>query len=303
MDWDDLRYVLAIARGGGLAAAARELQINTSSVYRRLETLEAQLEVRLFERLRSGYRLTEAGEALAEAAQRMETEALAVERRVRGSDLKLEGHIRLSTSEAVAQFLLPSLLAEFRTRHPGVTLAISANNQVVDLTRRDADVVVRVTATPPPHLVGRSVGHIAFASYATPAYLDRAGRGLALDQYEWIGFDGPMLRIRQAIWMAERIPESRQMLRFDSFGAASEAVLGGLGCGAMPCFACDDDPRLERLPGSHVKTDLQLWVLTHPDLRKSARIRACLQFFGTRLAADERRLLGGDERTREHEAR
>ena len=301
MDWDDLRYVLAIARGGGLAAAARELQINTSSVYRRLETLEAQLEVRLFERLRSGYRLTEAGEALAEAAQRMETEALAVERRVRGSDLKLEGHIRLSTSEAVAQFLLPQLLAEFRTRHPGVTLAISANNQVVDLTRRDADVVIRVTATPPPHLVGRSVGHIAFASYATPTYLDRAGRGLALDQHEWIGFDGPMLRIRQAIWMAERIPDSRQTLRFDSFGAASEAMLAGLGCGAMPCFVCDDDPRLERLPGSHVKTDLQLWVLTHPDLRKSARIRACLQFFGTRLAADQRRLLGSEGYDSEHE--
>ncbi|MGQ0698003.1 MAG: LysR family transcriptional regulator [Panacagrimonas sp.] len=292
MDWDDLRYVLSIARGGGLAAAARELKVNTSSVYRRLEALEAQLEVRLFERLRSGYRLTEQGEALAETAQRMEVEALAVERLVRGTDLKLEGNIRLSTSEAVAQYLLPPLLAEFRDQYPGVTLAISANNQVVDLTRRDADVVIRVTATPPPHLVGRSVGFIGFASYATPAYLDRAGRGLPLADYEWIGFEGPMLRVRQATWMSERIPESRQMLRFDSFGAASEAVLAGVGCGALPCFASDHDPRLERLPDSYVKTDLQLWVLTHPDLRKSARIRACLQFFGARLNATGARLEG-----------
>lgn len=285
MDWDDLRYVLAIARGEGLAAAARLLKVNPSSVYRRLETLETQLEVRLFERQRSGYRLTDAGEALAEAAERMEAEALGVERRVRGTDLKLEGHIRLSTSEAVAQYLLPSLLAEFRQRYPGVTLAISANNQVVDLTRRDADVAIRVTAAPPPNLVGRSVGAIGFASYATAGYLERAGRDRPLDQYEWIGFEGPMARVRQALWLAERVPESRQMLRFDSIGAATAAVLAGLGCGALPCFSADANPRLVRLPDTHVEADIELWILTHPDLRKSARIRACLQFFGHRLQA------------------
>ena len=267
-------------RGAVAGAAARLLGVNPSSVYRRLEALETRLEVRLFERLRSGYRLTEAGEALAEAAARMETEALAVERRVRGTDLKLEGHIRLSTSEAVALHLLPPLLGAFRQRYPGVTLAVSANNQVVDLTRRDADVVIRVTAAPPPNLVGRGVGHIGFASYATAAYLDRVGHDLPLEQHEWIGFEGPMARVRQAMWLAERVPESRQMLRFDSFGAASEAVLAGLGCGALPCFFADAEPRLQRLPGSHVQTDLQLWVLTHPDLRKSARIRACARCCG-----------------------
>ena len=292
MDWDDLRYVLAIARGNGLAAAARALKVNPSSVYRRLESLEAQLEVRLFERLRRGYRLTEAGEALAEAAAQMETTALTVERRVRGTDLKLEGHIRLSTSEAVAQYLLPPLLREFRRLYPGVTLAISANNQVVDLSRRDADVVIRVTAAPPPHLVGRSVGAIGFASYATPAFLDCAGRGRPLHEYEWVGFEGPMSRVRQALWLAEKVPEERQMLRFDSFGAATEAVLAGLGCGALPCFSGDEDPRLERLPDTHVVGDIQLWILTHPDLRRSARVRACLQFFGNRLQALSARMHG-----------
>lgn len=144
-------------------------------------------------------------------------------------------------------------------------------------------------------LVGRSVGFIGFASYATPTYLNRAGRGLPLADYEWIGFEGPLSRVRQAMWLSERIPESRQMLRFDSFGAASESVLAGVGCGALPCFASDADLRLERLPGTYVKTDLQLWVLTHPDLRKSARVRACLQFFGARLSAASARLEGESE--------
>lgn len=295
MDWDDLRYVLAISRAAGLNPAAKALGVNASSVYRRLEAMEQRLSVRLFERLRSGYRLTEAGEALAEAAQRMETEALAVERRVLGTDVKLEGHLRLSTSEALAFYVLPPQLAEFRALYPGVTLDVSVNNQLVDLTRRDADVVIRVTAEPPAHLVGRSVGAIGFASYATPAYLDRRGRGRALAEYEWIGFDGSLSRIRQQLWLGERVPPARQMLRFDSFGAAHAATVAGVACGALPCFAADGDPRLERLAQTYVVPGVDVWVLTHPDLRRSARVRACLQFFGSRLAAQAPRLLGRAE--------
>lgn len=292
MDWDDLRYVLAISRAAGLNPAAKALGVNASSVYRRLEAMEQRMEVRLFERLRSGYRLTEAGEVLAEAAQRMETEALAVERRVLGTDVKLEGHLRLSTSEALAFYMLPPHLAEFRALYPGVTLDVSVNNQLVDLTRRDADIVIRVTHAPPEHLVGRSVGEIGFASYATPAYLDRAGRGRPLAEYEWIGFEGGIARIRQQLWLNEHVPASRQMLRFDSFGAAYAAAVTGVACVALPCFAGDHDARLERLPDTYVATGFGVWVLTHPDLRRSARVRACMQFLGTRLAAQAERLLG-----------
>lgn len=292
MDWDDLRYVLAISRAAGLNPAAKALGVNASSVYRRLEAMEQRMQVRLFERLRSGYRLTEAGEALAEAAQRMETEALAVERRVLGTDLKLEGHLRLSTSEALAFYVLPPHLAEFRALYPGVTLEVLVNNELVDLTRRDADVVIRATYAPPEHLVGRSVGGIGFASYAAPAYLDRVGRNRAPAEYEWIAFEGRLARIPQQQWLAKNVPAERQMLRFDSFGAACAAATAGAGCAALPCFVADGDARLERLPDSYVDTGYGTWVLTHPDLRKSARVRACLQFFGTRLSARAAFLLG-----------
>lgn len=292
MDWDDLRYVLAIARGGGLAGAARTLGVNSSSVYRRLEGLEAQLEVRLFDRIRTGYRLTAAGEALAEAAARMETEAHGVERFVRGTDVRVEGHLRMSTSDAVAAHLLPPLVAEFRDLYPGLSLDVGATNQVVDLTRRDADVVIRATAKAPEHLVGRSVGRLAFASYAAPAYLDRIGRGRPLAEYEWLGFDGHLQNVRQAAWLGQHVPDARVRLRFDNFAALRAAGVAGLACMALPCFSCDGDPALERLPNSYQSTDLQLWILTHPDLRRSARVRAFLQFFGSKFGMLEHRLLG-----------
>ncbi|MCC2657966.1 MAG: putative HTH-type transcriptional regulator [Panacagrimonas sp.] len=292
MDWDDLRYVLAISRTAGLSPAARQLGVNPSSVYRRLEALEKELEVRLFERLRSGYRLTESGEALAEAAARMETEALSVERHVKGTDVRLQGHLRVSTSEALAMYLLPSHLAEFRAMYPEVSLDVSATNQLVDLTRRDADVAIRATAIPPDHLVGRSVGKVGVAAYASKAYLDAQGRGRPVIEYDWIGYDGQLSHIRQARWTNQHIPPERQKLRFDSIAAVVTSVAHGVGCGSMPCFAGDLDPRLERLPGTLLETDVQIWLLTHPDLRRSARVRACLQFFGTRLAAESARLLG-----------
>ena len=292
MDWDDLRYVLAISRTAGLSPAARQLGVNPSSVYRRLEALEKELEVRLFERLRSGYRLTESGEALAEAAARMESEALSVERQVKGTDVRLQGHIRVSTSEALAMYVLPSHLVEFRTMYPDVSLDVSATNQLVDLTRRDADIAIRATAVPPDHLVGRSVGKVGVAAYATPKYLDAMGRGRALAEYDWIGYDGALAHIRQARWTNQHIPAERQKLRFDSIAAVVTAVAQGVGCGSMPCFAGDCHPMLERLPGTREETDVQIWMLTHPDLRRSARVRACLQFFGARLSSEAARLLG-----------
>ncbi len=292
MDWDDLRYVLAISRGGGLAAAARELQVNNSSVYRRLEKLEAQLEVRLFERLRSGYQLTDAGETLAEAAQRMEGEALAAERIVMGTDLKLEGHILLSTSEALAYFVLPQLLADFRETYPGISLSVSANNQLVDLTRRDADVVIRGTSSPPEHLVGRSAGRLGFAAYAHPDYLARMGRGRPLSEYDWIGYDGAMSRVVMGIWTDKNIPQARIKLRFDTIGGVSQAVRAGLGCASLSCFSAEHERGLALIPGSQFLSQVEVWILTHPDLRKSARIRACMQFFGTRLSAMSAQFLG-----------
>lgn len=295
MNWDDLRFVLAVSRATGLNSAARTLGINPSSVYRRLESLETSMGVRLFERLRTGYRLTIAGEELAEAAARMEAEALNVERRVLGTDVRLQGNMRVSTSEALLIHLLAEHLPEFRSQYPDVSLDVTLSNQHVDLSRRDADIVIRATPAPPDHLVGRSVGHVNAAAYASPAYLDAQGRDKPIADYDWIGYDGELANFRQSRWTNENIPAERVKVRFDSICAVHNVIVRGLGCGALPCFVADDDPQLERLPGTYQETDVQMWVLTHPDLRKSARIRAGLQFFGSKLSGHTTKLSGRPE--------
>ena len=292
LNWDDLRFVLALSRANGLASAARALGVNTSSVYRRLEALETSMGVRLFERLRTGYRLTDAGEELTESASRMEAEALVVERRVLGADVRLEGSMRLATSEAIMIHALADHVEEFRTQYPDIHLDVALSNRQVDLGRRDADIVIRATSAPPEHLVGRSLGPVNAAAYASPAYLDAKGRGKSMAEYEWIGYDGALAHHRQARWTSDHVPDERVKLRFDSISAVLAVVVRGVGCGALPCFIADGNPALERLPGTYQETDVQLWVLTHPDLRKSAKVRAGLQFFGSRLSAYRSKLLG-----------
>jgi DNA-binding transcriptional LysR family regulator len=292
MEWDDLRYVLAINRAGGLNAAARVLGVNPSSVFRRLGALEKRQEVRLFERLRSGYRLTAAGEAYAEAAERMEEEVLKVQRQVKGADTRLEGHIRVSVPEEVARYLLPRWLPEFRQTYPGLSLEISCSTQFVNLSKREIDVVIRGTSAPPEHLVGRRAGRLGMAAYASKQYLDRVGRGRPLAEYDWLGLSGALAQTPMARWMSEQVPESRVLMRGDQMAAVRAMLDAGLGCATMACFACDGDPELERIPGTHQMMKADVWVLTHPDLRRSARIRAFLTFFGTRLAKIEPELMG-----------
>lgn len=292
MEWDDLRFVLAISRAAGLYPAARSLGVNPSSVYRRLDALEEKLGVRLFERLRSGYRLTIAGEELAETGARVESQVLSIERRIQGADVRLQGSVRLGTNEPLAIHLLSRHLHEFRRLYPDVRLHLTLSNHTVDLSRRDVDIVIRITDTPPDHLVGRAIAKANVAAYASTAYLDERGRGRPLDEYDWIGYEGPLAHVRWARWIREHVPERQVVMHFDALGSVQIAAAQGVGCALMPCFVADGDPRLERLKGSFTAVESKVWVLTHPDLRKSARIRACLQFFGSRLEGDKRRLEG-----------
>lgn len=291
-EWDDLRYVLAIARCGGLGAAAKSLGVNHSSVYRRLAALEQRLSVRLFERNRGGYQLTAQGETLADSAKRIEAEALSAERQVRGADLKLSGTIRISTSEMIGFYLLPSLLRELGTLYPDVDIELSVDNRLVDLARRDADVVVRATHRPPEHLVGRRISKMASCGYAHQAYLDRVGRNRGLAEYEWLGFDETLARVPQARWLQERFPQGRFRYRFDMIEALHQYARAGVGAAFMPCFVGDREPDLERLTPAETFGDYGVWVLTHPDLRRSARIRAFMQDIGSMIAAQEALLLG-----------
>jgi DNA-binding transcriptional LysR family regulator len=292
LEWDDLRYVLAVVRGRSLASAGKLLRVDPSSVHRRLGAIEDRLSVRLFERTREGYCPTRQGEALAEAAARMEMEALTAERQVSGSELRLSGLIRVSTSELFGIHLLPPLLRDFAARFPDVSIALSMDNRLVDLTRRDADVVVRGTDKPPQHLVGRRIAKIASCAYGQRAYLDRVGRGRALEHYEWLGLDDSMAQVPQARWLRARLPAVDCRFTFNSIEGTHQAARAGLGVAVLPAFIGDRQPDLERLTEPELSGEFGVHVLTHPDLRRSARIRLFMREMAALIGAEEQRLLG-----------
>ena len=174
-NWDDLRFFLAVARAGTLSGAARSLGVTHSTVFRRLGTFEERLGVRLFERLPDGYALTGAGEAMQETAIRIDEEIIALSRQVTGQDQRLSGLIRITAIDMLATGLLPRHLAAFHAAQPGIELEVIVSDTPLDLTRREADVALRIGNTPQETLVGRRVGRLAFGAYASA---ERAAQGI-----------------------------------------------------------------------------------------------------------------------------
>ncbi|HKE13392.1 MAG TPA: LysR family transcriptional regulator [Kofleriaceae bacterium] len=292
MEWDDLRYVLALADGGSLAAAARTLHVDRTTVLRRIGSLERDQGVRLFERLPTGYALTAAGDELLAAARSVEDTLVALERRLAGQDLRLEGSLRVTTTDTLLGPLVATPLAAFRLAHPGIALEVSISNAMLDLTRRDADVAIRPAPDPPDHLVGRRVSSVAFAIYGSPAYLSAHGGARDLTSHRWVAPDETLASSSAARWMRRAIPAAAIAFRVDSLLAMSEVAAAGGGLAALPCYLGDLDARLVRHRAPIEKMATALWVLTHADLARTARIHAFHEFMARELVR-ERPLLEG----------
>ncbi len=278
--WNDLEIVLAVARGGSLSAAARALGVDHSTVFRRLKALEAKVGARLFERLPGGYAATAAGTEMRSAAERVESEIQDLERRLAGRDLRLEGRVRLTAPDDLMEGVLIEPLARFRRRFPGIRIEAVVDNRMLNLTRREADVAVRPTRDPPEALVGRRIAGIGMAVYASRARRDLLGAaGLAdLAGREWIGWEEGGGPAAGAAWTARHLPDGQWVYRTNSMRQQLVACRAGLGLALLPRFLGDGDAALVRvLPlGSELASGL--WLLTHRDLRRTARIRALLDF-------------------------
>jgi molybdate transport repressor ModE-like protein len=290
MDWSDLQYFLAVAQCGSISQAARILRVNHSTVLRRLQRLEEQLGVALFQRLPGGYALTTAGEALAGQLDGVAEQIERAERQLLGQDLQVRGSIRLTSTDTLFASLLTPLLAEFRQQHPGLSLQLVINNSFLSLTQREADMAVRGTNRPPENLVGRCVGRIQTALYASSAYLASRPATLALSEHLWVGPDDSLAHLEQATWLAARVPAEQVVARSDSLVGMVECVRQGMGLGLLLCPLAEARGDLLRLADAGPALDTQVWLLTHPDLRKVARIRALSDFLYQHLSADPRQL-------------
>lgn len=265
IDWEDLRFVLAVAEANSLAAAARALGVNHTTVLRRVGSFEQKLGVRLFDRLPSGYTLTAGGEELLAVARQMAETVTELERRLTGQDLRLEGSLRITTTDTLMASILPSILAAFRQRHPGVLLEVSTSNALANLSHRDADVAIRPAVDSPDALVGRRIASVAFAIYAAPSYLQEC-RVASVDEVDfarerWIGLGDALASTSVARWMRAALP-SPAALRCDSLVAAREAAVAGIGLTALPCYLGDTTPGLIRI-GAPV-ADMTRALASHP---------------------------------------
>lgn len=273
--WDDLQIVLAISKTGSLSGASRILGVSHATVFRRLNDMERDLGVTLFQRGRNGYEATPIGDDLAGSAEAVENEILGAERRVAGQDLQLAGTIRITTTDTLFSGLLASVLADFRKRHPAIQLEVVISNQQQNLSKREADIAVRPTSSPPETLVGRQIGIIEQAVYGQKQRWHQLKSEMAVSELEseqWIAPDPSMGDIPMENWLAKNVPYGNCQYRIDSVLAMQTAVREGNGVAILPCYIGDNDDRLRRLTQPITELETGLWVLTHWDSKRVTRI-------------------------------
>ncbi|MEX0344312.1 MAG: LysR family transcriptional regulator [Rhizobiaceae bacterium] len=274
--WSDLEYILAVAAKGSLAAAARELNVNHSTVQRRVQAFERQTNIKIFERLRSGYRPTPEGEMFLDAAQSIETIVNDLDRKIVGSDKGLSGQLSITTTDAIFPALAADISA-FQLAHPKIITDIIITNDRLDLDRRDADIAIRASNQPPPHLVGRRVCGVNFGVYATQPVADEMAQK-PIDRRQWLGLEYPLRGSPAGEWMDAEIPASRVALRASSFTALCELAGHGLGHVILPRHVGEASPKLVQVPYDLGLPAVGLWLLSHRDILRSPRVRIATDF-------------------------
>ncbi len=294
MEWDDLRYVLALTRAPTLASAGADLGVAHTTVGRRLRAAEKALGVRLFDRTPEGLVPTAAGRDLAEVAETIERDLLAAEGRLMGRDEQLTGTLRVSTMDMFFCAFHDAFVT-FAKAYPEVDLQVDTTLDRVSLTRREADVVLRLTNAPPEYLVGRRVGRMQFAAYAADRLVEAVGapEQVGLAAYPWLGWtDGPAATWLDA-WLADNAPGAHYVLRIDDNARARQhAIVAGTGVFFLACIEGDALPGVRRISPIIEEHAHDVWLLTLRELRTTARVRAFMDHMAEAFAAAKPRLEG-----------
>jgi len=269
MNWDDLRLFLAVSRTGSISGAAKQLGIQHSTVSRRMRSFEEKMGVRLLERIKGGYQLTSAGEQIKQAADKIEAEILNVDGVVVDKDQQLSGPVKVTAINNMASSILMPMFAEFNQTHPDVDLHILVSNMDASLSQREADIAIRLSNSPPDTLIGKRVVTVASTIYGNKDYLQKmleAGK-----KPEWIGVECCGFH---KSWTKQYCPNDSHNFISDDTLLTLSALREGVGISIIPCFMGDADPLLQRYAEPDPSHNLGLWILMHPDLKRTARVLA-----------------------------
>lgn len=288
-DWNDLRFLIAVARHGSTIAAGKSLSLSQSTVHRRLAELERRIGRQLVTRHTTGYRLTEFGQQLLPYAERIEAAADDVERQVTGAARDLTGVIRVTCPEPIVYRMMQSkLIDRFHAHHPKLRVEFVTSDRYLDLSKGEADVAFRSGDTD-DDLVGRKIADSIWAVYASRAYIERHGKPERIEDlscHPLVGFDESLSNHRTAKWLKEVAPNAKMAARNNSVLGLVYAVKSGIGVGPLPTALGDAEPDLVRVLGPVPELTRSWRLLTHTDLRRVPRISALFDF-----VAEEREAL------------
>jgi DNA-binding transcriptional LysR family regulator len=295
-DWDDLRHLISVSRCGSTLAAAKALGVNQSTVHRRLTELERRVGLTLMKRHTAGYRLSEVGEVLIEQVLMVETAVATLEQRIHSLKLDLKGVIRLTCPEpTVPRIAATGLLDRFHQRYPGLMVEFVTSDRYLDLTKGEADVAFRSGEPVDDRLVGRKICDSVWAVYASKSYIQTHGRPSSvadLAAHALIGFDGIMQGHRVAKWLPVAVPNARIVSRSSSMLGAVSSAKAGIGVASLPTTLGDaEDVLVQVLPPVEELTR-SWYLLTHPDLRKTPRIAAFVDYMLDDITALRQALIG-----------
>jgi DNA-binding transcriptional LysR family regulator len=275
----DLQVVLAMVRGGTLAEAAARSGSDPSTVFRALQRLEKLLGQRLFERSRQGYAPMDTALELARHAERVETELEAARAAVTGAATTASGRVRLTTTDSVLRGLVLPCLPALTRAHPLLQLELQAQNALLNLTKRDADIALRATPKPPQHLVGRELGQIRFVVAGLRGTRSRG----SLEAQDWVAPDESMPEHPSVRWRTRAYPKLVPRLLADGIVGVVDAIRAGAGIGVVPTFMLEVEPQLKALTDPLEGCESTLWLLAHPESRHLRRIAAVYQHLSDNL--------------------
>ena len=289
LQWNDLHLLLMLERHTTMAQAAQVMGVNVSTISRRLSTIQKQTGTTFFERTSQGCIPTPAARAPLKIAAQMEAQALALERQVVGQDAEVRGEVTISTIAQMANDLGPTI-AQLSHAHPALKLSFRTTQSMVNLSRRDADIVVRLTDNPPQHLVGKRIGPLRFGLYGASSLLAsvpvKPGIG-DIERLPWLQWAASFKAVGTEAWMRQALPRARVVAQVDNTSLMRECIRAGVGVAFMPATSmvgCDDTRALVCIP-KQLDTIAYIWVLTHPDLLHAGRIQVVMEALERALRA------------------
>ncbi|OAF13689.1 LysR family transcriptional regulator [Bradyrhizobium neotropicale] len=295
IDWDDFRFVLAIVRGGSVSAAAKQLGVDHATVIRRVDRLERHLSAKLFDRRKTGYLLTEAGQRVADSAEAMESTIVANQEQVGGSVARLTGTVRIGAPDGFGTAFLAPRLVAFADRYPDLDLQLVATARLFSLSKREADIAISLTMPNEGRIVGRKLLDYRLGLYAAPAYLDRHPKITsreALPQHRFVGYIEELLFTPELDYLPQVAPRLSARLRSANLIAQLNATLAGFGIAVLPHFMASEYPKLVPVLRDEVSITRTFWMLMHADSKDLARIRAVADYI-SEIVERERALFAG----------